>query len=111
MMTYVLIIGSCLSPTSKVPRRDAVILKEAEGREGKLTSWIGVMEEKKTFDTSLYALPVLKSSGIQCGLCDCSLPLIRGQPMGIKKVQKLILFIYLCRLVKSYGRQGRVSDP
>ncbi len=35
MMTYVLIIGSRLSPTSKVPRRDdAEILKEAEEGEG-----------------------------------------------------------------------------
>lgn len=53
MMTCVLIIGSCLSPTSKVPCRDAEVLKDAEGREGKPTSWIGyVMEDKKTFDSS-----------------------------------------------------------
>ncbi|CAK6949710.1 Hypothetical predicted protein [Scomber scombrus] len=55
-----------LSQTSKVPRRDAEILKEAEEGEGKLTSWIGyVGEGKKTFDTSLSALPFLKPSGIR----------------------------------------------
>lgn len=87
MMTHVLIIGSRLSPTSKVPRwDDAETLKEAEEGKRKPTSWIGyVTEEKRTFDTSFYALPVLKPSGIQRGPCSCSLPLIRGHPWGIKQ--------------------------
>lgn len=74
-----------LSPTSKVPRRNAEILREAEEGEGKLTSWIGyVREEKKMFDTSPSAPPFLKPSRIQGGLCNCSLPLIRGHPVGIQ---------------------------
>lgn len=86
-----------LSQTSKVPRRDVEILKEAGEGEGKLTSWIGyVGEGKKTFDTSHSALPFLKSSGIQGGLRNCSVPLIRVHPLGIKQEQKWILFIYLC---------------
>lgn len=111
MMTYVLIIGSRLSPTSKVPRRDAEILKEAEEAEGKPTSWIGyVMEEKKTFDTSLCALPVLKPSRIQRGLCGCSLPLIRGRPLGIKQAQKWILFLYLCAWKSHKGDKAECQE-
>lgn len=108
MMTYVLMIGSCLSPTSKVPRRDAEILKEAEEGEGKPASWIGyVGEEKKTFDTSFSAPLFLKPSGIQGGLCSCSLPLIRGHPLGIKQVQKrLYLYIYVHGKVIRETRQS-----
>lgn len=95
MITYVLIIGSCVSPTSKVPRRDAKILKEAEHRQGKPLPEL-VMSWRRRKHLTLPSMPVLKPSRIQWGLCGCSLPLIRGQPLGIKKVQKLIyLYIYV----------------
>lgn len=57
MMTYVLIIGSCLSPTSKVPRRDAEILSEAEEGEGETNflDWLchGGEEKRLTLPSML----------------------------------------------------------
>lgn len=54
--------------------------KKQSYRVGKQTSWMGYVPEEKTFDTSFCALPMLKPSGIQQGLCGCSLTLSRGQP-------------------------------
>lgn len=47
VVTYAPIIGSCLLPTSKVPRGDA----EKRGEE-KQTPWMGGVTGKRMFDTS-----------------------------------------------------------
>lgn len=47
VMTYAPIIGSRLSPTSKVPHGDA-----ERSREEELTPWIGGVTEKRMVDTS-----------------------------------------------------------
>lgn len=87
VMTYAPIIGSCLSPTSKVPRGDAKRSGEEEP-----TPWIGGVTEKRMFDTS-FCSPTSETCGRRQGLCSCLFPLIMGQPLGIKKVQEFNLFL------------------
>lgn len=73
---WVMSLTNIKSPMSRCKK----FSKKQSYRVGKQTSWMGYVPEEKTFDTSFYALPMLKPSGIKQGLCECSLTLRRGQP-------------------------------
>lgn len=95
-----------LSATSKVPRRDADILEEAEEGDGRVTSWTGyVREEKKMFDTSLFALPFFKPSRIQGGLCGCSVPLTSCGDWARAEIDFIYIFMYVHEKVIRETRQ------
>ena len=104
-----------LSSTSKVPRWDAEMLKEAGGSREKqiFLDWLCRGGEENVWhfllcSAVLFFLFFLKTSRIQGGLCNCSLPLIRWHPVGIKRsTEKDFIYIFMCT-AKSWGSQGRV---
>lgn len=89
-----------LSPTSKVPRRHAKIVKEGEEGAGKLTSSVGyVREETETFDTPPpppLLSHFLKPPGYEEeGLRSCSPPLIVGHAFGNKAIEQQWLYFHI----------------
>lgn len=76
-----------------------------------MTSWIGnVRKEKKTFDTPSSPVLFLKPCGIQGGSCGCSLPLIRGFPLGIQLELDWILYLYLCGWGSHQGDKAECQE-